>query len=195
MLNTDLHIADLNKHMSRTDFVRNSMRAIQESMPPADRSSTPDVVRDDGSSFKFGSGSNTSFAPSSVNIRPKPPTSLPNAPRSASAPVASSPAPPVRNESGSTLDPSHRTGTTTISSFSYSKAWEADAENALKVSVKAGTVLTSRKSTARSEPTGSSFPPEGSQPTAVYPRAPSGIDRTIPIVARRSAAPRRATTE
>lgn len=31
MLNTDLHIADLTKHMSRADFVRNAMRAIQES--------------------------------------------------------------------------------------------------------------------------------------------------------------------
>lgn len=46
MLNTDLHIAELSKHMNRTDFVRNALRAIQESMPGP---STPELINDDSS--------------------------------------------------------------------------------------------------------------------------------------------------
>ncbi len=131
MLNTDLHIADLNKHMSRPDFVRNAMRAIQESTP-TDGSSTPDLVRDDDSIFKAGPGSNPSVAPASVSARPKPPGATPNAPRSAFAPIVSPPAPP-RSEMGSTMNPSSRTSSTTVSSVSFSKTWEQEGENALKV--------------------------------------------------------------
>ncbi len=134
MLNTDLHIADLNKHMSRADFVRNSLRAVHETIPSADGSSTPDPIRDDGSSVKIASI--PSVAPSSVSVRAKPPNHPPNAPRSASAPVVASPAPPSRGDTGSTMTQSARGSSTTVSSFSYSKAWEVEAENALKVSAK-----------------------------------------------------------
>ena len=131
MLNTDLHIADMAKHMSRADFVRNSMRAIQESMPAVDGASTPDLVRDDSSSLKVGSGSVASMAPSSSSVRTKPPVNPVSAQaRSASAPVV--PTPVIRSDSGfrGTIQAG---STTTFSSFSYSKAWEAEAENALKV--------------------------------------------------------------
>lgn len=47
MLNTDLHIAELSKHMTRGDFVRNVIRAIQESLPST---STPDLIIDFDSS-------------------------------------------------------------------------------------------------------------------------------------------------
>lgn len=102
MLNTDLHIADLSKHMSRSDFVRNAMAAIRESMP--DGASTPDLIRDDGSSRL-----------SAASIR-KP------TPRSASAPVPGLPAPINRVMSESV----ESWGST------YSKTWEVDAENALR---------------------------------------------------------------
>jgi PH/SEC7 domain-containing protein len=150
MLNTDLHIAELSKHMSRADFVRNAMRAIQESMPPsADRSSTPDLVRDDSSISRFAFGSTPSIAgpTASASVRAKPPTraEVGAAQRSASAPYTmSSPGlssvlagsdgsvPTV----GSGLDGKARGSSATVSSFSYSKAWESEAENALKVGVR-----------------------------------------------------------
>ncbi|WVQ97714.1 hypothetical protein IAU59_004828 [Kwoniella sp. CBS 9459] len=155
MLNTDLHIAELNKHMSRNDFVRNAMRAIHESMPAAavdDRSSTPDeLVKDDNNPARVsGSGSNATMAPSFVSVRakPAPPAA---AQRSASAPVvvAAHPHPPSRAESVSSIgttgfEGKTRSSSTTVSSFNYTKTWEADAEAALKdiySSVKADRIL------------------------------------------------------
>nr|XP_019008884.1 uncharacterized protein I206_06570 [Kwoniella pini CBS 10737]OCF47665.1 hypothetical protein I206_06570 [Kwoniella pini CBS 10737] len=158
MLNTDLHIAELNKHMSRTDFVRNAMRAIQESMPSAERErdgdSTPDLTRGDSSSMKAGFGSNGSMAPSFVSVRAKPSITA-NAPptqRSASAPVVTIQHQhgPIRTESTSSIgtngiaDGKRGGSSTTVSSFTYNKAWEMEAENALReifASVKAERIL------------------------------------------------------
>ncbi|GFZ49007.1 hypothetical protein JCM24511_06756 [Saitozyma sp. JCM 24511] len=142
MLNTDLHIADLSKHMSRADFVRNAMRAIQESMP--DRTSTPDLVRD-GSSSRYGSmasvisPTSTATSPPPVppaglgTVRAKPPVTLPTQ-RSASAPVVGSPIPAQRvvSEVAMPSNPESRASSITVSSFSYTKSWELEAENALK---------------------------------------------------------------
>jgi hypothetical protein len=54
LLNTDLHIADLSTHMSRNQFVRNTVQAIQSQIRPSGpsfaRSSTPDLTYDDASS-------------------------------------------------------------------------------------------------------------------------------------------------
>ncbi|WVQ68851.1 uncharacterized protein L199_007060 [Kwoniella botswanensis] len=136
MLNTDLHIAELNKHMSRADFVRNAMRAIHESMPAGDRSSTPDLIRDDSSSMKLGFGSNASMAPSFVSVRAKTPANPPSTQRSASAPVVVNAGPP-RTDSTSSIGTNRtetkaRGSSTTVSSFNYNKAWEVEAENALR---------------------------------------------------------------
>jgi PH/SEC7 domain-containing protein len=131
MLNTDLHIAELNKHMTRTDFVRNALRAIGESLSMENslkdsNGSTPDLVRDDSS--KFGESA------TSIGTAPR------NAPRSTSAPTM--PLTLTRMESNTTapggvgMESSKSKGSsTTIGSFSYTKAWESDAENALKVSL------------------------------------------------------------
>ena len=153
MLNTDLHIADLTKHMSRADFVRNSMRAIQESVPLTDRGSTPDLVRDDSSSSKFGQDSNASVTPSSSSMRAKTPTIPLNGQRSASAPVVASPAP-----GGPHRSMMARQSSATMSSFSYSKAWESEAENALKVGWDARSKLMVRTSMVKYEPIGSCYP-------------------------------------
>ena len=143
MLNTDLHIADLSKHMSRNDFVRNAVRAIQESMPGTELASTPDLVRDDSDSIK--QGSIVSVSPSSTSIRKQTPALPPNALRCASAPVTTvpTPQPPSRAESersvslangiGMIMTSQARGSSTTISSFNYTKAWETEAEAALKV--------------------------------------------------------------
>lgn len=157
MLNTDLHIADLQKHMSRADFVRNAMRAIHESMP-SDRTSTPDLVRDDSGSVRLGSSSvssvqangsangisNANSNGNSASVRQRPgPVSMTTAPRSASAPVVTSPHPPMRGDSerslsgvgsGSIADRARTSAPTPTGSSIYGKAWEGEAENALKVS-------------------------------------------------------------
>ena len=138
MLNTDLHIAELSKHMSRSDFVRNAIRAIQESLPSDGGASTPDLIRDDSSSLRIYSSS-TSVNPSSVSVRTKGavPGAVPGAQRSASAPVITSPSThpddaPHGSRSQLHLDPRMKDSTLSVSSFSYSKTWEADAESALK---------------------------------------------------------------
>ncbi|GMK57715.1 hypothetical protein CspeluHIS016_0405490 [Cutaneotrichosporon spelunceum] len=122
MLNTDLHIADIPKHMSRADFVRNSMRAIQESMP--DRESTPDLVNDSGSLRNMDSLSASQSA-TSVRLR-----NTVGTPRNASGNLIS---PASELTSTSTQDLRSRgASTTTVNSFTYTKAWEMEAENALK---------------------------------------------------------------
>lgn len=125
MLNTDLHIADLSKHMSRSDFVRNAMRAVQENMPSGtvDGVSTPDLVRDDSGSGKGMTSSNVSVASS---VRDRRPRDAPPALRSASAPVAGLPYGAANGKRGES--------STSVGSFSYSKAWEQEAESALRVS-------------------------------------------------------------
>jgi PH/SEC7 domain-containing protein len=124
MLNTDLHIADLSKHMSRADFVRNAMGAIRESMP--DRESTPDLIRDDSSRF----GSASSMATPATSIRKPVP---PMAHRSASAPVIGATAHQPRVVSDViTGQVESRASSATVSSV-YTKSWELEAENALKV--------------------------------------------------------------
>lgn len=117
MLNTDLHIADLVKHMSRVDFIRNAMSAIKESTP-TDGASTPDLIRDDASS-RMGSLSTLSN-----QQRHK----VPPAQRSASAPVTTHQPGLARVISDAGL---RQDSSTTVNSF-YSKAWELEAENALK---------------------------------------------------------------
>jgi PH/SEC7 domain-containing protein len=124
MLNTDLHIADLQKHMTRTDFVRNSMRAIQESMP-LDRESTPDATNNDSGSLR--NVGDASASTTSVRLRSA-------GSRNASGTLASS----ATLTSSDLTSPSSQelrsraASSTTVNSFTYTKAWEMEAENALK---------------------------------------------------------------
>jgi PH/SEC7 domain-containing protein len=57
LLNTDLHIAELATHMSKLQFVRNTMAAIQTQLQPNSASSLSpsDPIRDDSSSVRGGS--------------------------------------------------------------------------------------------------------------------------------------------
>lgn len=140
MLNTDLHIAELSKHMSRGDFVKNAIRAIQESAPEREGSSTPDLVRDDSGSVRYA-GAATSNLQSSASVRAKTTPIGLNAPRSASAPVMTIPPALSREDSERSIgtinqvggEAKARSSSTTVSSFNYTKAWESEAENALKV--------------------------------------------------------------
>lgn len=56
LLNTDLHVADITTRMSRSQFVRNTMTAIQMQLHPQRYPSTTDLDLDDGSS---GRGTNS----------------------------------------------------------------------------------------------------------------------------------------
>lgn len=125
MLNTDLHIADLSKHMSRAEFVRNSMRAVQESMPAGSNGSTmEEFAEDDIGTTQSAFESTTSSAVSSVRDR-RPRDAVP-AIRSASAPI------PTQLYNGQMSKRGE--SSTSIGTFSYTKAWEQEAENALRVS-------------------------------------------------------------
>lgn len=81
LLNTDLHVAELASHMSRGQFVRNTLFAITESVRPsspsvapnvAARASTPELSSprgDDASSRKSGETSDN--APSTLRMHSK----------------------------------------------------------------------------------------------------------------------------
>ena len=126
MLNTDLHIADLSKHMSRADFVKNSMRAVQESMPAGSNGTTlVDPASDDAVMTQSASESTTSSAVSSVRDR-RPRDAVPSV-RSASAPVPTHLYNALSNKRGES--------STSVGTFSCTKAWEQEAENALRVSL------------------------------------------------------------
>lgn len=56
LLNTDLHVADITTRMSRSQFVRNTMTAIQMQLHPTRYPSTTDLDLDDNSS---GPGTNS----------------------------------------------------------------------------------------------------------------------------------------
>lgn len=49
LLNTDLHVADLQTRMSRTQFVRNTLTAIQTQLEPSETSTDADLTQDAGS--------------------------------------------------------------------------------------------------------------------------------------------------
>ncbi|WVR04320.1 hypothetical protein IAU60_001320 [Kwoniella sp. DSM 27419] len=134
MLNTDLHIAELDKHMSRADFVRNALRAIHMSIPEVDGISTPDLVSPSNKAL----AASTTTAPSTVRAK------APNAPRSASAPIVNHPPGPSDSTSSIGTGGKTRSSSTAVSLFNYGKAWEADAEAALRdiyTSVKSDRIL------------------------------------------------------
>lgn len=129
MLNTDLHIADIVKRMSRSDFVRNALRAVQESLPASARAETPDVSRVDVSD-RVVQGKNDADGRSST---PSLPVQPPAAARSASAPVSGV---KVFESGGSMTTPTTSTAESSGvagAPFVYTKAWELETENALKV--------------------------------------------------------------
>lgn len=119
MLNTDLHIAELQKHMSRADFVRNAMRAIQESMPE-------DLeVHNDSGSLRGVDGTSTAAQSTTSITRLRQPANS----RNASGTLA--PASELSSPSSQDLR-SRAASSTTVNSFTYSKQWEVEAEAALK---------------------------------------------------------------
>lgn len=133
--------------MSKAEFVRNTLQAIHESttVDPSivlsgaagdERSSTPDLVRDDGSSIKPSLTSNSSMSTTLINTRVKTPVQ-PGQARSTSAPIITPHTHYGRADSSLSVAGISAEGKSRNSSFSgasrsYSKTWEAEAEAALK---------------------------------------------------------------
>ncbi|KAF4567450.1 hypothetical protein EYR36_011070 [Pleurotus pulmonarius] len=59
LLNTDLHIAELSTHMSRSQFVRNTLGTIQMQLQSPEQLSTSDLTYDDSGSSMRGSDADT----------------------------------------------------------------------------------------------------------------------------------------
>ena len=134
LLNTDLHVAELTSRMSRNQFVRNTLTAIQMQFQPTPpgQLSTSDLTYDDCSSSIRGSEgpetitrshrsnsiiSRTSVSRDDVVAPPNPPDTIHVA----------------RDPDGST--PSVQVSTTYRPSLNpvYGRAWESDMEILLKV--------------------------------------------------------------
>ena len=73
LLNTDLHVAKLSQKMSRNQFVRNTLSAIQIQMRTysgTERSSTPDLMPDDDSSLRTPGQEGSETAGNTIRSRP-----------------------------------------------------------------------------------------------------------------------------
>jgi PH/SEC7 domain-containing protein len=138
LLNTDLHIAELATHMSKSQFVRNTIAAIQMQLRPNSPAqiSTSDLIRDDGSSVR-GGGSDETEMPHSK--RSDSVTSWNSLTREASLLATNSASAP----NGASLEENGPTGSSPsihvtsgqeqIFNRQRGRAWESDMESLLKV--------------------------------------------------------------
>ncbi|KAJ7188291.1 hypothetical protein C8R46DRAFT_1054279 [Mycena filopes] len=123
LLNTDLHVADLATRMSRTQFVRNTLTAIQMQLQPTpSQASTPDLTHDSGS---VRAETIESTPPASRSKRSDSITSWHSVSREAASTIFS----PIANESTPSVQIEPRTS---VSSMVYGRAWENDMESLLK---------------------------------------------------------------
>ncbi|KAG9220598.1 hypothetical protein CCMSSC00406_0003697 [Pleurotus cornucopiae] len=127
LLNTDLHIAELSTHMSRSQFVRNTLGTIQMQLQPPEQLSTSDLAYDDSGSSMRGSDADTI-------ARTKRSDSITswNSVSKEAAMAAS----PGHHSNGSTPSVqvslhSSQQRTPDVGSV-YGRTWEADMENLLK---------------------------------------------------------------
>lgn len=120
LLNTDLHVAELATHMSKSQFVRNTMAAIRAQPDSASALSASEFTRDDASSVRGGSDE----------------TEMPTSKRCDS--VASwnslSPDAALFTTNGTPCDPDQvNSNFNGQESRPHGKAWEAVMESLLKV--------------------------------------------------------------
>lgn len=140
LLNTDLHVADLSTRMSRSQFVRNTLTAIQTQLNPASpdlgSSSSADLTSYDDCSVRGGAAEdNTDGVPtirskrsdsitSWNSVSRDPVTGMPTTPSNASIMNGSTNS--FHNGNG------HDVGTPTTSAPTYGRAWEVEMESLLK---------------------------------------------------------------
>ncbi|TDL24175.1 hypothetical protein BD410DRAFT_820374 [Rickenella mellea] len=145
LLNTDLHVAELSQRMSRNQFVRNTLAAVQSQVrPPTSlaRASTPELTHDDGSSIR-GLGSDGSDGGAStlstLRTRPKRSGSM-NSWNSGTYDIISSPNKGTTSSSQSSStgpqvtvnDVEPRARTTSMNSALYGRNFDAEMETLLK---------------------------------------------------------------
>jgi len=128
LLNTDLHVAELSTHMSRNQFVRNTLSAIQMQLHP------------NGSSSDFDSSSGrqgndrTGSSPARGVKRSDSMTSWSSLSKDAVPGLSQTLSPHVNNSTGSfqavTNDQKEHSGTVPL----YDRNWENEMETVLKVS-------------------------------------------------------------
>ena len=132
LLNTDLHVAELSTHMSRSQFVRNTMSTIQMQRQPtsAARLSNSDLTYDDCSSSVRGSGTDeTEVMAKTRSKRSDSITSWNSLSREAVMALSKS------NQSsslGANL-PNGSSPSIQVSVEPHGRAWENDMESLLKV--------------------------------------------------------------
>ncbi|GLB37099.1 putative pleckstrin homology domain containing protein [Lyophyllum shimeji] len=131
LLNTDLHVADLTTRMSRSQFVRNTLTAIQmqlQASPPTELS-TSDLTYDDCSSIR---GPADGSEPRSRSKRSDSITSW----NSVSREGVMSPLPPLVHKEANGSTPSVQLSTAhepkNGSNQIFGRGWENDMENLLK---------------------------------------------------------------
>ncbi|KAG1777746.1 hypothetical protein EV702DRAFT_969303 [Suillus placidus] len=141
LLNTDLHIADIANRMSRSQFVRNTMMAIQTQTHPSRYGSSPDL-NDDNSSGPLTASDGTetqSLARSkrSGSIASWNSISKDTFFASAAASSAVSTAQPSLNSSTTSFHhssgPESKPPSTAPSTVTFDRNWEMDMESLLKV--------------------------------------------------------------
>lgn len=138
LLNTDLHVADLATRMSRSQFVRNTLTAIQMQLHPNrfGQGSGSEINFDDKSSIR-GGGSDGQETISSRNKRSGSVTSWNSVTRdtvlSPSGVVATPPG-EYQSQNGSSASVyESKPQNSSASSIVYGRNWESDMENLLKV--------------------------------------------------------------
>jgi len=141
LLNTDLHVAELQTRMSRSQFVRNTIAAIQTQLQStsAARLSTSDLTYDDCSSSVRGAGSDETEM-MTRSKRSDSITSWNSLPREA---ILSLPVSPATTQSGQLDTPlangstpsmnGHEQPTSSRPTQVHGRAWESDLETLLKV--------------------------------------------------------------
>lgn len=144
LLNTDLHVADLTTRMSRSQFVRNTLAAIQTQLQPARLTdiSASDITYDDCSSIRGGGSDGTetiSRSKRSNSITSWNSISRETIMSSSGTSVVTTPAtqfssPGRRPSDGSIASTQIPSGFEGASNMIYGRSWENDMENLLKVS-------------------------------------------------------------
>jgi hypothetical protein len=147
LLNTDLHVAELSTRMSRNQFVRNTLAAIQtqlQSPPPLSEVSATDLTYDDCGSIRGSDVTETAVAtPATRTNRSGSVTSWNSTTREilpGLAPGISSAASPARPTNGSTpsiqislIQETKNLSSSGTSSIFYGRNWENEMESLLKV--------------------------------------------------------------
>ncbi|KAJ7178525.1 hypothetical protein C8R43DRAFT_973640 [Mycena crocata] len=134
LLNTDLHVADLATRMSRTQFVRNTLTAIQMQLQPTPaQSSATDLTHDSNSVRGSAPPESTETTPVGRSKRSDSITSWHSVSRDVAAATAYVSSPTANGSTPSvqisTPGHDHRSS---VSSVVYTRGWESDMENLLK---------------------------------------------------------------